>query len=153
MLMGFLSALGIAGNLIHDYRSRNEGMDECNRYIAMYGRQRGLDEYNFLRGLSMDSRIEKIANMCTEIPYNNKELKHIKEDVDNFVEPQWSRRVLEKYEKETGEHLIYSLDVKWAREGKRPKWAEKPQVPQFLLDREERIRQYKLEKEREGKMK
>lgn len=67
MLMGFLSALGIAGNLIHDYCSRNKGMDECNRYIAMYGRQRGLDEYNFLRGLSLDNRIERIADMCSYI--------------------------------------------------------------------------------------
>lgn len=140
MLMGFLSALGIAGNLIHDYRSRNEGMDECNRYIAMYGRQRGLDEYNFLRGLSLDNRIERIANMCSNIPYSDMELKHIKGNVEEFVEPQWSREVLRKYEKETGEHLIYILDVKWKREGKRPAWAENPKVPQFLLDREERSR-------------
>lgn len=151
MLMGFLSALGIAGNLIHDYCSRNKGMDECNRYIAMYGRQRGLDEYNFLRGLSLDNRIERIADMCSYIPYSDMELKHIKENVDKFVEPQWSREVLSKYEEETGEHLIYILDVKWEREGNRPRWAEKPQVPQFLLDREERIRQYKLEKENGGK--
>ena len=63
MLMGFLSALGIAGNLIHDYFSRNEGTNECNKYIARYGRQRGLYEYNFLRGLSLDNRIERLADM------------------------------------------------------------------------------------------
>lgn len=102
MLMGFLSALGIAGNLIHDYHSRNEGMDECNRYIAQYGRQRGLDEYNILRGLSLDNRIERLADMCSYIPYSDMELKHIKENVDKFVEPQWSREVLHKYEKKLG---------------------------------------------------
>lgn len=152
MLMGFLSALGIAGNLIHDYLSRNEGMDECNKYIARYGRQRGLYEYNFLRGLSLDNRIERLADMFFyDIPYSDMELKHIKENVDKFVEPQWSRDVLDKYKKETGEHLTYILNVKWEREGNRPRWAEKPKVPQFLLDREERIKQYKLGKEEGGK--
>lgn len=42
--------------------------------------------------------------------------------------------------KETGEHLVYILDVKWEREGERPRWAEKPKVPQYLLDREERMK-------------
>lgn len=151
MLMGFLSTLGIVGNLIHDYCSRNEGMDECNKYIAQYGRRRGLDEYNLLRGLSLDNRVERIAGMCSYIPYSDIELKHIKGNVEKFVEPQWSRGVLDKYEKETGEHLVYILDVKWEREGNRPRWAEKPKVPQFLLDREERIKQYKLEKETGGR--
>lgn len=137
MLIGFLSALGIAGNLIHDYHSRNEGTDECNKYIERYGRKRGLDEYNFLRGLSLDNRIERIANMCSDIPYSETELKYIKGNVVEFVEPQWSKAVLSKYEKETGEHLVYILDVKWEREGNRPAWAEKPKVPQYLLDREE----------------
>lgn len=143
MFMGFLSALGIAGNLIHDYRSRNEGMKECNQYIAKYGRKRGLEEYNFLRDLPLDRRIERIANMCYDIPYNDMELEYIKENVEKFVEPQWSRNVLDKYEDETGEHLVYILDVKWAREGKKPKWAERPKVPQYLLDREERIKREK----------
>ncbi len=138
MIMGFLSALGIAGNLIHDYRSRNDGMDECNKYIAQYGRQRGLDEYNFLRGLSLNNRIETIANMCSYIPYNNMELKHIRENVEEFVEPQWSREVLSKYEKETGERLVYILDVKWEREGNRPTWARRTEVSQYVFNGEKR---------------
>ncbi len=125
MLMGILSALGIAGNLIHDYHSRNEGMAECNRYIAQYGEKRGRDEYIYLRRFSGDARIERIAQLCDYIPYSDMELKHIKANVEAFVEPQYSKAVLDKYEKETGETLKYILDVKWDREGTRPYWARK----------------------------
>lgn len=114
----FLSALGVTGNLIHEYCSRNKGRDEYNQYLEKYGKQRGIAEYHLLRGKTLDGRIRAIAEMCSYIPYSDIELKHIKENVEGFVEPQWSMAVLNKYKKETGETLKYMMDIKWEREGR-----------------------------------
>lgn len=106
-MLGFLSALGIVGNLANDAYHHNRDTNMINVYINKYGEKRGRDEYFLLRGKSSEQRVTLIAAYGLDIPYNDSELAIIKRRVTSREAPFYEKSVLNRYNEQTGEFLHY----------------------------------------------